>query len=297
MPMANRSYQHPHDFERLTRFLSQARTAVAHSHYLHVGDLTWQVFHMLAAYRPADLIQIWEDARGDILGFVLLFPPYGGFELQLRPQEPGTALAAELLEWAEQHLPASDRRSTLANNHDAARIALLGEQGYVPDGEWLYLERPLNDSLPHAHIPPGFVVRSLLDDQEAAARAIVLAAAFEAPPQPERYQQFMRAPGYARDLDIVAVAPNHRFAAFAMCWVDRDNQVGQFEPVGTAPEFRRQGLAQAVVAEGLRRMQQYGAKRAVVIAEAAEEAACELYASVGFRTQWSLCWYTKRSSA
>jgi ribosomal protein S18 acetylase RimI-like enzyme len=61
------------------------------------------------------------------------------------------------------------------------------------------------------------------------------------------------------DLDIVAIALDQRFAAFATCWVDQGNRVGQFEPVGTAPEFRRQGLGQAVLSEGLRRMQQHGA--------------------------------------
>src|SRR6266496_1171732 len=113
MHTASRSYQHPQDFERLSQFLSHVRTEVQHTHFLHPGDLTWQMFHMLSDYSPADLVQIWEDAHGNILGFVLLFPAYGGFELQLRPQERGTALEVELLQWAEQHLPASLRRSTL----------------------------------------------------------------------------------------------------------------------------------------------------------------------------------------
>lgn len=95
-------------------------------------------------------------------------------------------------------------------------------------------------------------------------------------------------PSYVRDLDIVAVAPDGKFAAFAMCWVDQINRVGQFEPVGTAPEFRKQGLAQAVLTEGLRRMQAHGAERVIVIAEAAEEAACALYTSMGFQEQWRL---------
>ncbi len=77
-----------------------------------------------------------------------------------------------------------------------------------------------------------------------------------------------------------------------MCWVDPLTKVGQFEPVGTAPDFRRQGLAQAVLHEGLRRMQQRGAERAIVIVEAAEEAARQLYAAVGFEDQWELTLYS-----
>jgi mycothiol synthase len=82
-----------------------------------------------------------------------------------------------------------------------------------------------------------------------------------------------------------------------MCWVDPVTKVGQFEPVGTAPGFRRQGLAQAALCEGLRRMQQHGAERVIVIVEAAEEAAHQLYAAVGFEKQWSLNLCTKHSTA
>jgi mycothiol synthase len=106
----------------------------------------------------------------------------------------------------------------------------------------------------------------------------------------------MDAPGYVRDLDIVAIAPNQSLAAFALCWVDPANKVGQFEPVGTAPEFRQQGLGQAVLYEGLRRMQQHGAERVIVIVESADVAACRLYASVGFEHQWNLNLYTKNAT-
>jgi len=253
--------------------------------------------HALSDYPPADLIQIWEDRHGDILGFVLLFPPFGGFEVQLRPQERGTALEAELVGWAEQHLAATPRHSALVNNRDTTRLTLLTDLGYVPQGEWLYLEQHLANVLPHPRVPPGFLVRSVSDEREARTRAVVVAAAFDAPPHPEWYQRLMRSPGYVRDLDIVVVAPDQRFAAFALCWVDQTNRVGQFEPVGTAPEFRRQGLARAVLSEGLRRMQAHGAERVIVIVEAADDAACALYASVGFREQWRLSWYTKDTTA
>jgi ribosomal protein S18 acetylase RimI-like enzyme len=297
MPITSRAYRHPHDFVRLVRFLSEVRTDIEHTHYLHVGDLTWQMFHMLSDYPPADLVQIWEDTHGDMLGFVLLSPPFGGFEVQLRPQNRGTALEAELLQWAEQHLGATARHSTLVNHHDTERLTLLSDLGFIPQGEWLYVEQRLNEFLPHPRLPPGFSVRSVTDEYEAQARAAVLSGAFDAPPRPEWYQRLMQAPGYVRDLDIVAVAPDRRFAAFAMCWVDPDNRVGQFEPVGTAPDFRKQGLAKAVLAEGLRRMQKHGAERVIVIVEAAEVAACALYASVGFREQWRLSWYTKDGTA
>lgn len=297
MIISSRPYQHPDDFEPLSHFLSNLRADVRHTHILHPGDLTWQMFHMLSEYPPADLLQIWRDPHGQILAFVLLFPRFGGFELQIHADYRGSTLEVELLDWAEQRLSTNHRHSTLANAADTIRIRLLNERGYRADGDWLYLEYKLNHRLPEPHLPPGFVIRSLRGEQDADARAQVLAAAFEAPVQAERYHQFMRAPGYVPDLDLVAVASDSQFAAFAMCWVDRANRVGQFEPVGTASAFRRQGLGRAVLEEGLRRMQQRGAERVILIVEEADEPACALYHSVGFETKWPLKWYTKVNGA
>jgi ribosomal protein S18 acetylase RimI-like enzyme len=293
MSLSSRPYRHPQDYDNLAGFLGRARADIHHSHYLHIGDLTWQLYHMLSDERPADLIQIWEDASAQVVGFVLLYPAFGFFDLQLDPHRREHNLEGEMLRWAEQRLAHAESMYTLVNNRDDARLALLMTHGYEPNGEWLYLERRLDQALPHPPVPPGFAVRSVAGDHEATARATVLAAAFGAPPSPERYRQFMHAPGYMQDLDIVAAAPDGRFAAFAMGWADRVSRVAQFEPVGTAPDFRRQGLAQAVLAEGLRRMQQHGADRAIVVVDASETAACQLYESVGFAHQWSLMLFTK----
>ncbi len=70
MMLTSRPYQHPQDFAKLAAFLSHTRTAIHHTHYLHPGDLTWQLFLMLATDHPADLIQIWQDSSGDLPGFV-----------------------------------------------------------------------------------------------------------------------------------------------------------------------------------------------------------------------------------
>ena len=293
-PVTARAFQYPQDFARLARFLGHMRAAAPHSHCLHPGDLTWQMFHMLADHPPGDLIHIWEDSQQEILGFVLLFPPYGGFEIQLRADQREGPLEAELLRWAEQHLPNMVGRSTLVNNRDTRRIKLLTDEGYAPRGAWLYLEQSLPARQSPPRIPAGFQLRSMAGVHEAGARAELLAAAFEAPPQPERYQRLMTAPGYVPALDVVAVGPDQRLAAFALGWDDPTSQVGQFEPVGTAPEFRRLGLGQAVLHEGLRRLYAQGAERAFVIVEEADAAACALYRSVGFELGWPLTWYARR---
>ncbi|MEU4245988.1 hypothetical protein AB0F15_01110 [Amycolatopsis sp. NPDC026612] len=48
------------------------------------------------------------------------------------------------------------------------------------------------------------------------------------------------------------VVRSGRFVAQCLIWLDERNAVGELEPVGTLPEFRRTGLARAVHYAGAR---------------------------------------------
>jgi mycothiol synthase len=69
-------------------------------------------------------------------------------------------------------------------------------------------------------------------------------------------------------------------ASFCTIWFDDVTRTGAFEPVATAPEHLRLGLASAVMREGLRRMKRMGATQATV--GSYNEPAHSLYASLGF---------------
>jgi ribosomal protein S18 acetylase RimI-like enzyme len=65
--------------------------------------------------------------------------------------------------------------------------------------------------------------------------------------------------------------------------MDPVNRIGEFEPVGTHPDFRRQGLAKAAVGAGMQRMKAFGADQAFVLTQSHNRAAKALYESLGFR--------------
>jgi mycothiol synthase len=295
--VSSRPYADHCDLEILSTFLTHERQDIHHVYHLHTGDLVWQLFHMQTAFAASDIIHLWEDANGAVIGFVLLYPTFGSFYLDVTAHHRSSALEEEMLTWAETQLRAQSRGigrcATLVNQHDMARIELLAQHGYTADEPWLYMQRPLATPISPPAVPPGFRVRHLRDASEAPSRATVLAAAFGARPQIEAYLKLMHAPGYSHELDFVAVAPDGQFAAFALAWLDPVNKVGQFEPVGTAPAFQQMGLGRAVVLEGMRQMQLRGMEHVIVIVEEGEHAARRLYESVGLTVGWNLALYSR----
>ncbi|MFZ0546808.1 MAG: GNAT family N-acetyltransferase [Candidatus Promineifilaceae bacterium] len=95
-----------------------------------------------------------------------------------------------------------------------------------------------------------------------------------------------------RELDLVAVARDGRFAAYVGVPYDAYNRRGIFEPVCTHPDHRQKGLARALMQEGLRRLKALGAVD-VVVETGDMIPANRLYASLGFTEMYNGCYWTK----
>ena len=102
-------------------------------------------------------------------------------------------------------------------------------------------------------------------------------------------------PEYIADLDLVAVAPDGRLAAFCIGWLDRHTEpaCGQIEPLGVRADWRHLGLGRAILSEVLSRLQRYGASQIYVETDKQRNAALELYESVGFRIIQDVLVYRK----
>ena len=68
---------------------------------------------------------------------------------------------------------------------------------------------------------------------------------------------------------------------------------GQIEPLGVRAEYRRLGLGQAILSEGLKRLQSRGAKQIYVQTDNYRDAAFKLYESAGFRVSKNILMYRK----
>ena len=298
--LTHRPYQGDPDLTRLLAALSRAHAEPAGSALLHPGDLIWALFQN-TLFDPSSSIELWESAESRLVGFGIF--EEGDFDTQwlargtlARDTDERTTFESEALavarERARQAAAVELRTSILAS--DTLRRDLLVAEDFVPDttrvtrrGEphtaFLQLRQALDDgSLEHA--PPGdFVVRAVGGEEEWPAR-VELHRTVWAPSRVtlDAYRRLRAAPVYRRDLDLVAAAPDGTFAAYAIVWYDPASAVGEFEPVGTHPDFRRRGAARTVMLEGLRRLRELGARRALVASSANNPASIRLYESVGF---------------
>jgi ribosomal protein S18 acetylase RimI-like enzyme len=154
-----------------------------------------------------------------------------------------------------------------------------------------------------AHIPvadyalaAGFSVRPLAGENEVYAYVQLHRAVFESKNMTAKWRiRTLRCPEYRPDLDLVAVAPDGRLAAFCVCWLNRDLEQpsGQIEPLGVHQDFRQLGLGRAILSEGLRRLYLCGADRVYVETDKYRNAALELYQAVGFRVIYDVLVHRK----
>ena len=259
----------------------------------HAGDLAWGLFLLSIRFDLAENVRIWEDAQGQVAGFAWYEPPHAFLLMQARPGATCPAVSEAMLAWGRARHAATARTwtegpyprlSVSAFETDVDHQAWLEARGFVSGGRSMVLfRRPLAGELPAPQLPAGFTVRAIAGDHEVGQRSAAHREAFQsARVTDEQYHRLRGLPEYQADLDLVAVAADGTVAAFCLVWLDPVNRVGMFEPVGTRPAFQRQGLAQAVLAEGLRRMRAQGMAHGFVCTNHSNAAAQKTYQALGF---------------
>jgi ribosomal protein S18 acetylase RimI-like enzyme len=278
-----RPYAGEQDLLRLRVFLMNTRTLGSH---MHVGDLVWRLYLVSINFKLEDNIRLYER-DGQLQGFALFDPRDTSvlWELAL----PEMACEDEVLGWAiERYVQRGRPRGRLltgALRDDAHAIALLERYGFQRAESFYVLNQlSLTGRTEPSNETRGYTVRCMAGEQEHAEHASAHREVFHpSSVTAESYVRLMRLPGYERELDLLAVTPQGQIGAFCLAWVDLVNGVGEFEPVGTRPAYRRRGMARAVLLEGLRRLQARGCETAIVWTDGDNAGGQALYESVGFR--------------
>jgi len=261
-----------------------------------VGELayTWGVSN--AHYSSKWLHRLW-PGRDELLAWAWLSLP-GSLEFQIHPDHP--ELVGEILDWFESSVGEGEREVSVRTANVAA-IRELERRRFAQDASapWLRLDMRELTEIEEPQPPEGFRLRTMADIGEDRSRRIAVHRASWAElgtrVTAATYPGVMRTWPYRADLDLVVEAPDGELVAFALAWYDDDNRVGEFEPVGTDPRFRRRGLGRAVNLFGLERLREAGATHAIVASRGDDghPVPSRLYESVGFRELSRNCRYVK----
>jgi mycothiol synthase len=280
-------------FADLKRIQSVLRAGLRHSPYscMHPGDVEWWLFYNPLGDPPEQSVYLWEAANGECTGWAFFLPRFAEYDLWVHPSVRGTAAEREMLAWADAQMRArvtpnqsQIECATVFDDHLSLQ-ALLAQQGYTRQPFLTMLAFDLTRPVPTPVLPEGFAFLERMEPAYADLRADVHCEAFvNSRMTGDSYRAFMAsAPGYHPARDVVLVASDGRFAAFALTWADAELQRGEFEPVGVRACYQRQGLGRAVMWEGLRRLQADGMTSATVCCRSAHSGTVAFYEACGFR--------------
>jgi mycothiol synthase len=300
-----RLYQGVADLDRMEAVLIAGRQANNGSFYIHVGDLRWWLYYTTPEDAPWLRIYLWEDEYHRVVAWTLFSIKDETFDMFVMPQLHGKPEMSLMLSWSAERMSETLRRAGVDQvrkmwNHpeDTAMRRALEQLGFSRGSDTsVHMVRPLDGPLPDIDLPDGYRARGCRGAEEVELRAAAQHGAFESSmafdKYVERFLRFMRSPVYEPQQDIVVAAPDGRIASFCKVWLDPINRVGNFEPVGTHPDFQRRGLGRAVMVEGLRRLQAWGMTKAMVGTGAKNVPAIRLYEDVGFYTETHLLTYAR----
>lgn len=263
----------------------------------HIGDIAW------GRYSTGEKHDEWPTAlwmEGEsCVGWGWVEQPG---ELWFKVSRQHKELAGDILDWFEG-AATGDNLTVPVLDQETELIAPLEARGYNLDLKGPFSLHTVLDleSLPSVNLPERFQSLSMADNVSPSDRARAHALAWSLLPFSEDGHQIdtpskssvteelhrgvMMSWPYRPDLDRIILAPDGTPAACCICWYDQKNKVGELEPVGTHPEFRRLGLGRAVCLAALHKLKELGADQAIVYprGDDAYPVPRQLYGSIGFK--------------
>lgn len=296
--LTSRLYENENDLQQMYSLLMEGRLLTNDWHYAHIGELAFNYFMVACHLNPQEYIRLWHDNE-KLVGYAILGED-PSFDCQVLPEYEWSGIENEALLWVEtriNELRKYDNNKQWRENlvsgsrqDDAKRIAFLEQHDFQYCGDFAEVNMicSLDEPIPTSQLPDGYQIREVLPTGEITKRASVQREVWQpwtaGNVSDDDYARFMQLPGYHRELDLVAIAPNGVIVAYVNGWVDPVNKIGDFGPVGALQAYRRQGLTRAVLIEGLHRMKFYGMNRVCVSTGVSNVPARQLYESIGFKT-------------
>jgi ribosomal protein S18 acetylase RimI-like enzyme len=271
-----RRYENDADLRRMQSLQQELWALEGPNVATHVGDLAWRLAREELAWKR----HLWLDGDRCVAWAWVERPATLDYEVHPEHRE---ALQGDVLDWFESE---AEGDVLTAYALEPNPLAAWGYERPEPFAWYAYHLRGLDHEPREPVVPDGFRLRTVVGGDDFRKRVDVHRAVWA----PSRvtaavYHRVTDAWPYRPELDCVLEAPDETFAAYVLCWYDDANRVGELEPVGTHPDYRRRGLGAAVCRYALQRLRDAGARQAIVYAGGRDQdaPARALYESIGFR--------------
>jgi ribosomal protein S18 acetylase RimI-like enzyme len=250
------------------------------------NDHSWQEY-----------FQLMYDDTGALVGAAFAFDNHHWhknpepYALVLDPDH--APLVKPLFDWAESS--GMSEVEILQANTFLSDVAEL--RGYTRSKDFMIVrEKTLANTHPErVNLPPGYSIRAL-HRSEWTSYFEAVQAVFNMMDTPEAFASIQQAPSSVHELHLNAVNDQDQIAAFCSVWLDRENNIAEFEPVGTVPQFQKQGLGAALIAYACNRLREMNCPKVKVESWSESVGANKLYSSCGLMEYDRLYGWKKDSS-
>jgi mycothiol synthase len=222
----------------------------------------------------------------------------------LLPEWRRKGIGPAMLDWMERRLidisathPRQHKKYFQVNvsqSQESVRI-MLEEAGYRPVRYFYQMLRPNLEDILDYPLPDGLEIRPVTPDHYPAIWQSMHASSQEewgaTEPTKEAYQEWQSHPHFQPDLWQIAweLGTNHP-VGHVLTYIDHeenqqfDRKRGYTEGIGVSPEWRRRGVARALISLSLRAQKKAGMSESALVADGeSASGATSLYESCGFQ--------------
>jgi mycothiol synthase len=304
-----RPYRGPRDLPEMNRVANLVRAANGEPERSSVEDMAayYSGFDQAALAQDCALVELdgslvgyarisWEDAatgdHGEIGGILNVDPAIVGRGVEGRLVEHAVHRAATLVKTRGATLPSVVRIWT--TGRDLAQHAALEAAGFSRVRSGAQLIRPSLEDIPEVPLPDGFEIRPIARDDRAMHRRIWDASnrAFagswgEEAPSEARFRGWLASAAFDPPLWRVAFRGDE-IAGQILNYLGEPtpdgSRIGFTEAISVQPQYRRLGLARALLAASLRAVRDAGAANAGLGVDSQNpNQAQTLYESMGYQ--------------
>lgn len=315
--VTSRSYAGKSDLEAIAHFLNNCEAIDPPEEWPSLSEIRIQFeAPPNSVDRDRDL-RLWEDTTtGQLSACAGLMIPELGEELgaflwfRIHPKARYSILQREIFPWAEARMRqvAQERNVAVkllcgARNDLRDRIRAIENYGFKTDRYFITMARNLAEPLPNPQLPDGFTLTQG-GQQNPQAWVELLNQTFanhwnHHNMTVEQVHHEITQAYYNPKLDLVAIGPDGKFAAFCYGQIkpsaNNHTMQGWINILGTHPDFRNLGMGKAILIAGMHQLKAEGMDTAMLYVDADNLCgALRLYQFVGFESVSSQIAYSKR---